>query len=97
MSTFRPLSDYVLLKPIRETHTASGIVIPDTVNDRKSDRGEVIGVGPGKIQEDGSRSVMDVKPGDTVLFSNYAADDIEVDGEELLIIQMHDCKATISN
>lgn len=92
-----PLADYVLLKPIRETHTASGIVIPDTVKDRKSDRGEVIAVGPGKIQEDGTRSVMDVKAGDRILFSKYAADEIEVDGEELLIIQSHDCKATISN
>ncbi len=95
--SLKPLADYVLLKPIRETTTKTGIVIPDTVKDRKSDRGEVIAVGPGKIQEEGSRSVMDVKPGDTVLFSKYAADEIEVDGEELLIIQMHDCKATISD
>jgi chaperonin GroES len=92
-----PLGDYVLLKPIREKTTASGLVIPDTVKDRKSDRGEVIAVGPGKILEDGSRSVIDVKVGDIALFSKYAADEIEVDGEELLIIQAHDCKATISN
>lgn len=92
-----PLGDYVLLKPIRETHTASGIVIPDTIKDRKSDRGEVLAVGPGKLQENGTRSVMDVKPGDVVLFSKYAADEIEIDGEERLVIQAHDIKGTITN
>jgi len=90
-----PLGDYVLLKPIRETHTASGLVIPDTIKDRKSDRGEVISVGPGKVQEDGTRSPMEVKAGDRVIFSKYASDEIEVDGEELLIIQMHDVKGII--
>lgn len=90
-----PLWDYVLLKPIRETQTSSGIVIPDTIKDRKSDRGTVIAVGPGKVQEDGTRSVMDVKAGDAVIFSKYASDEIEVDGEELLIIQMHDVKGII--
>lgn len=91
-----PVSDHIILRAIREQTTASGIVIPDTAKDDKSDRGEVVSVGPGKVQEDGTRSPMEVKEGDKVLFSKYAADEIKVDNEELIIISMSDVKAIIS-
>ena len=91
-----PVGDHIIVKPIRETTTASGIVIPDTVKDKKSDRGEVIAVGPGKTNDDGKRTPMEVAVGDRVLFAKYAADEIEVDGEDYLVIQMHDVKAIIA-
>lgn len=96
MSTLIPLSDHLIVRPHRETETASGLVIPDTVKDSKTDRGEVIAVGPGRILEDGTRSKMSVTPQDQVLFSKYAADEIEIDGEQLLVISESDVKATIA-
>lgn len=94
-SPLTPVSDHIILRAKRETTTASGIVIPDTAKDTKSDRGEVIAVGPGRLQDDGTRAPMEVKPGDQILFSKYAADEIEVNGEDLLVISMSDVKAII--
>ena len=91
-----PVGDHVIVRPLTEEKTASGIVIPDTAKDKKADRGEVIAVGPGKLLEDGKRAAMEVKKGDQVLFSKYAPDEIEVDGEEYLVISMSDIKAIIS-
>ena len=91
-----PTGDHVLLKPVRETTTSSGIVIPDTIKDQKSDRGDVVAVGPGKLQDDGTRAPIEAKEGDRVIFSKYAADEIEVDGESFVILQSHDIKAIIT-
>jgi len=94
-SPLTPVSDHIILRAKREMTTASGIVIPDTAKDSKSDRGEVVAVGPGRVQDDGKRSPMEVKVGDQVLFSKYAADEIEVNGEDLLVISMSDVKAIL--
>lgn len=86
----KPLGDRVLVRPIAETergaHTKSGIFIPETVEKERSDRGEVIAVGPGKMAEDGTRLPMSVSVGDTVLFSKYGPDDIKIENNEYFII-----------
>lgn len=93
----QPLADHIIVKPRRETETPTGIVIPDTALDSKSDRGEVLAVGPGRLQEDGTRAPMDVAVGDTVLFAKYAADEIEVDGATYLVLTQLDVKAKVSS
>lgn len=83
----QPLFDKVLLKPLsQEEVTASGIVLPDTVDKEKPMQGEVVAVGTGKRLDNGQVVAPTVKPGDTVLFTKYAPDEVEVDGEEYLVI-----------
>ncbi|TSC62030.1 MAG: chaperonin GroES [Parcubacteria group bacterium Gr01-1014_106] len=88
MKTIRPLNDHVVIKPVKaEEVTASGIVLPDTAREEKPEQGEVLSVGPGKLLENGQRAPMSVKPGDRVLFTKYAPDEVEIDGEDMLIVQ----------
>lgn len=87
MPNIKPLNDKVIIKPLsKEEVTASGIVIPDTVDKEKPMEGEVIAVGPGKLDEHGKRVPMSVKVGQKVLFTKYAPDEVELDGEEFLVI-----------
>src|SRR3990167_3204321 len=83
-----PLYDKVVVKPLdAEEVTASGIVLPDTVDKEKPMQGEVIAVGPGKRLDNGDVAPVSVKVGDTVLFTKYAPDEVEVDNEEYLVIE----------
>jgi len=83
-----PLFDKVLIKPLtKEEITASGIVLPDTADKEKPMQGEVVAVGPGKRLENGTTVPVSVKVGDTVLFTKYAPDEVEVDDEEYLVIE----------
>ena len=92
----RPIGDHIVVKPLSaEEKSVSGIIIPDTVSKERSERGEVLAVGPGKMLDDGKRSVMDVKPGDKVLFKKYAPDEVKLDGVEYLVIGMDDVIAVI--
>jgi len=87
MPTIDPLYDKVVIKPLsREEVTASGIVLPDTADTEKPMQGEVIAAGPGKRLENGSVAPMTVKKGDKVLFTKYAPDEVEIDGEDYLVI-----------
>ncbi len=89
-----PVSDHIIIKPVsKEETSASGIIIPDTVSKERSERGEVIAVGQGKMLENGSRSTMEVSVGQTVLFKKYAPDEVKVDDVEFLIIRMDDVMA----
>lgn len=82
-----PLYDKVVIKPLTEEEvTASGIVLPDTVDREKPMQGEVVAVGPGKRSETGESMSMSVKVGDKVLFTKYAPDEVEIDGEDYLVI-----------
>ena len=91
----RPLHDRVIVKRVEaERTTASGIVIPDSAGE-KPDQGEVLAVGPGKKNEDGKVSPMDVKVGDKVLFGKYAGQTVKVDGEEVLVIREDEILAVI--
>jgi len=92
----RPLHDRVIIKRLdNERTTASGIVIPDSAAE-KPDQGEVLAVGPGKKNEDGKLSPVDVKVGDKVLFGKYAGQSVKVDGEEVLVIREDEILAVIA-
>lgn len=83
-----PLGDRVVVKPSEkegEKTLASGIIIPETVDREKPAKGEVVAVGPGKY-EDGKRIPLQVKEGDTVLFSKYGYDEVKVEGQEYYIL-----------
>ena len=91
----RPLADRVIVKRLEnETKTASGIVIPDNAAE-KPDQGEVLAVGPGRMDEDGDRIKMDVKIGDRVLFGKYSGQTVKVDGDELLVMKEDDLFAVV--
>jgi len=83
----KPIHDHLVVKPITENEmTKSGIVLPDTVDKEKPEKGEVIAVGEGKLLDNGQRAAMSVKVGDKVMFKKYSPDEIKVDGVEYLII-----------
>ncbi|MEX2425617.1 MAG: co-chaperone GroES [Thermomicrobiaceae bacterium] len=96
-SSLRPLGDRVVVRPTeQEEVTASGIVLPDTAKE-KPQRGEVIAVGPGRLNDDGSRQPMDVKDGEQVLFAKYAGTEVKVAEDEFLIISEKDILAVVGN
>jgi chaperonin GroES len=91
----RPLGDKVLVERVEaEAKTAGGIVLPDTAKE-KPQRGKVVSVGEGKMLENGTRKEVQVKKGDTVLFTSYAGTEIKVDGKEYLIMDESDIMAVI--
>ena len=92
----RPLGDHLIVKALAaEEKSVSGIIIPDTVDKERPERGEVIAVGPGKILENGSRAAMDMKPGDKVVFKKYAPDEVKIDKDEYLVIKADDVMAIL--
>lgn len=87
----KPLGDRVIIKPINEDITTkSGIVLPETVEKEKAEKGEVVAVGPGRLLDNGQIAPMSVKVGDKVMFKKYSPDEIKVDDQELLIISESD-------
>lgn len=92
----KPIHDNLVVKPKTENEvTASGIVLPDTVNKERPEQGEVVAVGNGKMLDNGQRSPMTVKIGDTVMFKKYSPDEVKVDGVEYLIISESDVLAIL--
>ncbi len=86
----RPLNDRILVKRLAsEEMTAGGIIIPDSAKEKPAE-GEIVAVGPGKLNDHGERVAMDVKAGDTVLFSKYGGTDIKLDGQDYLIMREDD-------
>ena len=79
----KPLEDRILVEVIdAETKTASGLVIPDTAKE-KPQEGKVLAVGPGRFDEDGEKRIpMDIKTGDTVIFSKYGGTEVNYDGKD---------------
>ena len=93
--SFKPLHDRVLVKRLeQEEKTAGGIIIPDTAQEKPVE-GVVLMVGPGARSEDGKITPPDVKPGDQVLFGQYAGTEVTVDGEELVIMKETDILGVI--
>jgi chaperonin GroES len=87
---FRPLHDRVLVRRIdEETKTKSGIIIPDSAQEKPS-QGTVIAAGPGARDNDGRLVPLDVKVGDTILFSKWSGTEIKLDGKELLVMKESD-------
>jgi chaperonin GroES len=91
----KPLADRVAIKALDDSEQMrGGLYIPDTAKEKPS-QGEVVAVGPGRISDDGTRVVMDVKVGDRVLYGRYSGTDVTLDGEELLILRESDVLAVI--
>ena len=93
----KPLDDRIVVKPNEaETQTASGLVIPDTAKE-KPQQGSVLAVGPGKRAESsGDLIPLDIKVGDTVLYSKYGGTEVTVDGEDLLVLSSRDVLAKVA-
>lgn len=96
MSKLIPLSDFIVVKPLGgQEKTASGIYIPDSATKEKPQEGEILAVGPGRKNEDGSRQSMDLEVGDVVMFKKYAPDEFKKDGEDLLVLRETDVIAKL--
>lgn len=89
MSKIRPLADRVVVKVLKQEQTSGGIFLPDTAQE-KPQMGEVIAVGPGKMDDDGDRLPMDVKTGDRVIFAKYSGTEVKLDGAEYLLLAEKD-------
>jgi chaperonin GroES len=90
MTKFRPLGDRVLIKRIKEEElTKGGIVIPDTAKE-KPQEGKVIAVGKGKYTDEGKLIPIEVRSGDKILFGKYSGSEVQLDGEEHIIMREDD-------
>lgn len=94
--TLAPLGDRIVVQAVeQETQTRSGLVIPDSAKERPQE-GAVIAVGPGRVTDEGRRIEMDVKVGDTVVYSKFAGTEFSEDGEDYLILSERDVLAKVS-
>jgi chaperonin GroES len=92
----KPLADRIVVKRLAaEAKTAGGILLPDSAKEKPKE-GKVISVGEGRLLEDGSRGKINLKKGDHVLFTSYAGTEIQVDGEDMLIMNESDVLAVMS-
>ncbi len=92
----KPLGDRLIVRAIEEEETtASGLVLPDTAKE-KPQKGKVLAVGDGKIDDSGKRIPLDVAEGDEVLYSKYGGTEIKVEGEELLVLRESDVLAKVA-
>lgn len=86
-TTIHPIDDRVVVQPSEaKDKTDSGIILPESAKEKPL-TGKVIAVGPGKLNDDGSRSELSVKKGDTVLYGKYGGTEIELDGDEVKILR----------
>jgi chaperonin GroES len=92
----KPLGDRIVIKRFEaQEKTAGGIVLPDSAKD-KPQKGKVLAVGPGKLVKDGTRRPLQVKVGDTVLFTNWAGDEFkESRGDNILLMREEDVLAVL--
>ena len=96
VSTVKPLGDRVFIKvSASEEKTSGGILLPDTAKE-KPQLGEVAAVGPGKRNDDGSFTELEVKVGDKVLYSKYAGTDIKLGGDDYVLLSEKDILAAVS-
>ncbi len=90
-----PLGDKIVVRRLdAQEVTAGGIVLPETAKEKPKE-GKIISVGPGKVLDSGERSKVQLKKGDRVLFTSYAGTEVEVDGEEYLIMSEDDVLAVV--
>ena len=94
----QPLEDRIVVRPSEaEETTVSGLVIPDTAKE-KPQQGEVLAVGPGRRAENSGELIpLDIKAGDTVVYSKYGGTEITIDGEDLLILSSRDVLAVVES
>jgi chaperonin GroES len=90
-----PLADRIVITPLKQDEvTASGLVIPDTAKE-KPQQGEVIAVGPGRLDDNGKRIPIDVNVGDRILYAKYTGTDIKLDGEDYIVLNDKDILAKL--
>ena len=93
--SIKPLEDRIVIRQVEaEQTTASGLVIPDTAKE-KPQEGEVIDVGPGRVDDTGNRIPVDVKVGDVVIYSRYGGTEVKYDGQEFQILSSRDVLAVV--
>jgi chaperonin GroES len=93
--SIKPLEDRIVVKTLEaETTTASGLVIPDSAKE-KPQEGEVLAVGPGRVDDNGVRIPLDVAVGDKVIYSKYGGTEVKYSGEEYLILSARDILAIV--
>ena len=93
--SIKPLEDRIVIKQVEaETTTASGLVIPDTAKE-KPQEGEVVAVGPGRIDDNGNRIPLDITVGDKVIYSKYGGTEVKYGGEDLLVLSARDVLAVV--
>ena len=93
--TIKPLEDRIVIRQVdSEEKTASGLYIPDAAKE-KPQEGEVLAVGPGRVDDNGNRVPVDVKVGNHVIFSRYGGTEVKYDGEELQILSARDVLAIV--
>lgn len=91
----KPLEDRIVVQQVEaEQTTASGLVIPDSAKE-KPQEGEVVAVGPGRIDDNGNRVPLDITVGDRVLYSKYGGTEVKYDGEEFLVLSARDVLAVV--
>ena len=90
-----PLADRIVITPLKQDEmTASGLVIPDTAKE-KPQQGEVVAVGPGRLDDNGKRVPIDVVTGDRILYAKYTGTEIKLDGEEYIVLNDKDILAKL--
>ena len=93
--SIKPLEDRIVVKTLEaETTTASGLVIPDSAKE-KPQEGEVLAVGPGRVDDSGNRVPLDISVGDVVIYSKYGGTEVKYAGEEYLVLSARDVLAII--
>lgn len=96
LKKIKPMDDRILVEPVEEsTATASGIVLPDTASKEKPQKGKVLAVGPGKLNEDGKRIATTVKVGDTILYTRYGPTEVKIEGKEIYFLNESDVLAIV--
>lgn len=96
MAKLKPLHDHLIVKPLSEEQsTKAGIILPDTMDKERPEKGEVIAVGPGKFNEDGERIPMSVTVGDKIIFKKYSPSEIKIDDEKFLVLEESDVLAIV--
>ena len=94
--SIKPLEDRIVVKSLEaEQTTASGLVIPDTAKE-KPQEGEVLAVGPGRIDDKGNRVPLDISVGDRVIYSKYGGTEVKHKGDEFLILSARDVLAVVA-
>ena len=90
-----PLADRVVITPLKQEEvTASGLVIPDTVKE-KPQQGEVVAVGPGRLDDNGKRVPIDLSVGDRILYAKYTGTEIKLDGDDYIVLNEKDVLAKL--
>jgi chaperonin GroES len=90
-----PLADRIVITPLKqEEMTASGLVIPDTVKE-KPQQGEVVAVGPGRLDDNGKRIAIDLTAGDRILYAKYTGTEVKLDGAEYIVLNEKDILAKL--